>query len=115
LFYSLVRLTISGPVQRLLGIRDYAEIGGWHWQYTTFGITVLGIVTLVIFARDLIRDRSEKQRLAAELAASRAVQQVLIPEQLPTVPGSGFKPSTSLLERSVETFFRFFPCLMAQC
>ena len=87
LFYSLVRLTISGPVQRLLGIRDYAEIGGWHWQYTTFGITVLGIVTLVIFVRDLIRDRSEKQRLAAELAASRAVQQVLIPEQLPTVPG----------------------------
>jgi Stage II sporulation protein E (SpoIIE) len=96
LFYSLVRLTISGPVQRLLGIRDYADIGGWHWQYTTFGTTVLGTVTLAIFVHDLIRDRSEKQRLAAELAASRAVQQVLIPEQLPSVPGykvhSVYKP-----------------------
>src|SRR5580692_9388540 len=51
------------------------------------GISLLGAATLAILARDLIRDRSEKQRLAAELAASRAVQQVLIPEEIPTVPG----------------------------
>jgi serine phosphatase RsbU (regulator of sigma subunit) len=37
--------------------------------------------------RDLIHDRAEKQRLAAELAASRAVQQILIPEQTPEIPG----------------------------
>ena len=52
--------------------------------------------TLVIFARDLIRDRREKERMAAELAAGRAVQQVLIPEEIPTIPGfniqSVYKP-----------------------
>jgi serine phosphatase RsbU (regulator of sigma subunit) len=52
--------------------------------------------TLVIFARDLIRDRREKQRMAAELAAGRAVQQVLIPEEIPIIPGfniqSVYKP-----------------------
>jgi serine phosphatase RsbU (regulator of sigma subunit) len=57
---------------------------------------VLGIVTLAILARDLIHDRREKQRMAAELAAGRAVQQVLIPEEIPTVPGfniqSVYKP-----------------------
>jgi serine phosphatase RsbU (regulator of sigma subunit) len=53
-------------------------------------------VTLAILVRDLIHDRAEKQRLAAELAASRAVQQVIIPEHTPEIPGftigSVYKP-----------------------
>jgi serine phosphatase RsbU (regulator of sigma subunit) len=47
------------------------------------------MATLAIFIRELIRDRRDKQRMAAELAASRAVQQVLIPEDVPAI--SGFK------------------------
>jgi serine phosphatase RsbU (regulator of sigma subunit) len=47
----------------------------------------LGAVTLAILVRDLIHDRAEKQRLGAELAASRAVQQVLILERIPEVAG----------------------------
>jgi hypothetical protein len=86
-FHFFVRLTISNSFQRLTGLKNYASIGGWQWQYTTIGITALGTVTLVILARDLLRDRSEKQRLAAELAASRAVQQMLIPRETPTIPG----------------------------
>jgi hypothetical protein len=87
LFYLLVRLTLSDTFHHFTGVRNYAYIGGWQWPYTTCTLTALGAVTLVILVRDLIHDRSEKQRLAAELAASRAVQQVLIPEQLPAVPG----------------------------
>ncbi len=86
-FYLLVRLTLPNSIQRLTGMRTYASIGGWEWQYTTCTLTALGAVTLAILVRDLIRDRSEKQRLASELAASRAVQQVLIPEEIPTLPG----------------------------
>jgi serine phosphatase RsbU (regulator of sigma subunit) len=59
-------------------------------------LTLLGAATLAILVRDLIRDRADKQRLAAELAAARAVQQVLIPEDIPTIPGfniqSVYKP-----------------------
>jgi hypothetical protein len=62
-------------------------MGGWLWPYTAFTRTALGVVTLVILVRDPIRDRSEKQRLAAELAASRAAQQTLIPEHTPEVAG----------------------------
>ena len=96
LFYWCVRLTLTGSFQRLTGLKAYASAGGWHWQYTISTLSVLGIVTLAILARDLIHDRREKQRMAAELAAGRAVQQVLIPEEIPTVPGfniqSVYKP-----------------------
>lgn len=94
--HSVVRLTISNSFQHLTGMKNYFTIGGWEWQYTTAGITLLGMVTLAILVRDLIQDRAEKQRLAAELAASRAVQQVLIPEKTPVIPGfqiqSVYKP-----------------------
>jgi serine phosphatase RsbU (regulator of sigma subunit) len=95
-FHFFVRLTISSHFQQLTGLRNYAAIGGWQWQYTTIGITLLGAVTLTILVRDLVLDRAEKQRLAAELAASRAVQQVLIPKEAPVVAGfqieSVYKP-----------------------
>jgi serine phosphatase RsbU (regulator of sigma subunit) len=96
LFYWFVRLTLTGLFQHLTGLKAYASVGGWHWQYTVSTLTLLGIVTLTILARDLIRDRSEKQRMAAELEAGRAIQQVLIPEEIPTIPGfniqSVYKP-----------------------
>jgi len=85
--YSLVRLTLSSKAQHILGISDHLSIARWQWQYTTVGLTVLGAVTLTIFVRDLIHDRGEKQRLAAELAASRAIQQMIVPEHAPEIAG----------------------------
>jgi len=87
LVHFIVRLTISSNFQRISGMKNYVVIGGWQWQYTTMGITGLGMVTLAILVGGLIQDRAEKQRLSAELAASRAVQQVLIPEETPAIPG----------------------------
>jgi hypothetical protein len=87
LFYWFVRLTLTGYFQHLTGMKQYASMGGWHWQYTVSTLSLLGIVALAILARDLIRDRRERQRMAAELEAGRAVQQVLIPEEIPTVEG----------------------------
>jgi hypothetical protein len=96
LFYWFVRLTLTGFFQHLTGVKQYASAAGWHWQYTVSTLSLLGIVTLAILARDLIRDRSEKQRMSDELEAGRAVQQVLIPEEIPTVEGfniqSVYKP-----------------------
>jgi hypothetical protein len=96
LFYWFVRLTLSDSFRHLTGINQYASIGGWRWQYTVWTLSLLGIVTLAILAHDLIRDRSEKERMADELEAGRAVQQVLIPEEIPTIPGfnvqSVYKP-----------------------
>jgi hypothetical protein len=83
----VIRFTISSWFEHLNGMHSYVDVGGWQWPPNTVGITLLGIITLAILVSDLMRDRAEKQRLAAELAASRAVQQVLIPEFIPQVPG----------------------------
>ena len=94
--HFLVRLTLSNNFDRWTGMKSDFTVNGWQWQYTTITITGLGTVALVIFVRDLIRDRSEKQRMAAELAAGRAIQQVLIPDSAPDIPGftiqSAYKP-----------------------
>ena len=60
-------------------------------------IIPLGAATLILFVRDLMEDRKEKQRLDAELEAARSVQQVLIPDEIPKVAGftieSAYKPA----------------------
>ncbi len=50
-------------------------------------VTVLGATTLIVFARALMRDREEKHRLATEIESAKAVQQVLVPEEIPVVAG----------------------------
>jgi serine phosphatase RsbU (regulator of sigma subunit) len=83
-------------LHKVLGINENFTILGWQWNYTVVYLTLLGALTLTVFVRELISDRSEKQRLAAELAASRAVQQVLIPDHTPEIAGftirSVYKP-----------------------
>jgi serine phosphatase RsbU (regulator of sigma subunit) len=58
---------------------------------------LLGTATLVIFVRDLMDDRRAKLRMDAELEAARSVQQVLVPDEIPGVPGfrieSAYKPA----------------------
>jgi len=95
--YVLVRCTVSNELRPLIPFPHYLEIGGWRWFLTTPTNVSFGIVTLVVYVRELILDRREKQRLAAELEAAREVQHVLIPEEIPTVPGfaiqSVYKPA----------------------
>jgi len=85
--FTLIRLTQSTSFQKLTGTNLVVTIGPWRWPVLTTTIFLLGVATLVIFVRDLIHDRREKQRLAAELAASRVVQHVLIPENTPSIQG----------------------------
>jgi Stage II sporulation protein E (SpoIIE) len=82
-----VRLSAASITQRTLGVKPYFVVAGWRWTYNSISQTILGLLTLVVFVRALIADRSEKQRMTAELAAARAVQQVLIPESMPSTPG----------------------------
>jgi hypothetical protein len=81
------RLTSMSVVQRTLGIKPYFSVGEWNWAYASISQTLLGLLTLVVFVRALVADRSERQRMSRDLAAARAVQQVLIPESMPSTPG----------------------------
>ncbi len=60
---------------------------GWLWQWGECVQILLGAVIFNVFLRELFADQREKQRLLNEVEAARIVQQVLIPEAIPTVPG----------------------------
>lgn len=85
--YFLVHWLASRNFQAFAHVSEYTVIGGWRWSFISLAITLLGAALLGIFVRQLIFDRREKQKLAAELEAAREVQQVLIPEDVPAVPG----------------------------
>jgi len=85
--FLVVRWTLSSNFRALTHAPLDMKVGGWRWALPPAAIVVLGAATLVIFVRDLIDDRRDKQRLAAELEAARSVQQVLIPDEIPNIPG----------------------------
>ena len=85
--FLVVRLTLSADFTGLTLVPGLMVLGGWTWAIPPAAIMVLGMATLLIFVRDLIEDRRDKQRLAAELEAARSVQQVLIPDAIPSIPG----------------------------
>ena len=85
--FLVVRATLSSNFRALTHAPLDMRVGGWRWALPPAAIVVLGAATLVIFVRDLIDDRRDKERLAAELEAARSVQQVLIPDEIPNIPG----------------------------
>jgi len=85
--FLVVRWTLSSNFRALTHAPLDMRVGGWRWALPPAAIVVLGAATLVIFVRDLIDDRRDKERLAAELEAARSVQQVLIPDEIPNIPG----------------------------
>jgi serine phosphatase RsbU (regulator of sigma subunit) len=91
------RCTVSPQFRAMTGIPEFLQIRGWRWYLPTASIVLIGIVTLAVYVRALIQDRREKLRLAGEFEAARAVQQVLIPDQIPAVAGfqieSVYKPA----------------------
>ncbi len=86
-FLVCVRWTLSKTFESLTHVPRVVEIGGWRWSINPASMILLATATLVIYVRDLTEDRREKQRLSAELAAGRAVQHVLIPDQSLSIPG----------------------------
>ena len=85
--FTVVRLTISAEFRAVTSIPIYVEIHGWRAYVTSPVSVMLGILTLVVCFHDLLQDRREKQHLVSEMEAAREVQQVLIPEEIHTIPG----------------------------
>ena len=107
--FFLVRFTLSSSFQNGTHIRGNAIIRGWRWQLTSIAMVLLGGATLAIFVRDLIRDRREKLRLSVEVEAARIVQQVLIPEKVPSVAGFSIESIYRPFSEVGGDFVQIFP------
>lgn len=70
--------------------------------YFVFYVTIL--LFLVLCTVGIARRHAQAK---AELEAARTVQQVLIPEEIPVIPGFAVKASTSLPAKWAATSFRF--------
>ena len=108
-FFLCIRATISADFRALTHAPIYVEVDGWRWAVTPAAIILLGGATLVIYVRDLIDDRREKQRMSAELEAARSVQQVLIPEEIPTIPGFSIQAVYKPFGEVGGDFFQILP------
>jgi len=86
-FLICARWTLSPYFRAVTHIPQAVDIAGWRWSFNPFSLIILATATLAIYVRALIEDRREKQRLSAELEAARSVQQVLIPEEIPSIAG----------------------------
>ncbi len=76
------------------------QIGDWRWNFGPIAMVLFGAVAIAVFLRELIEDQREKQRLAGELEAGRAMQQVLLGAEIPVIPGlhieSVYKPASEV-------------------
>ena len=80
-------------VQGASGVGSYVQLfiafTGWPFPlgtYQTTGIVVqLALFTILLFR--FVRTRSDEERYKTELEAARTVQQVLVPDEIPTIPG----------------------------
>ncbi len=81
--YFMMRWTVSAEVRGWMDIPRYFEWNGWRWYFTTPALILFGVVTLTVYARELLADRREKLRMASEQEAGRAVQKMLLPARQP--------------------------------
>ena len=67
------------------------EFGGIQWPFPLEFPQLLGdfetVAILIILIRRFARSRRDEERLEAELEAARIVQQVLVPAEIPPIPG----------------------------
>ncbi len=97
-FLWLFRAPLDPLVRRFIPIGF--RIGGWHWNFGPVAMVLFGAVAIAVFVRELIEDQREKERLAGELEAGRAMQQVLLGSEMPVIPGlrieSVYKPASEV-------------------
>jgi hypothetical protein len=77
---------------------------GLHWPFPFRVLNLAGdltnLVVLIVVIRRFARSRRDEERLESELEAARTVQQILIPDEVPAIPGfqiqAVYKPASEV-------------------
>jgi len=81
------RLPLDPHIRAFVTLPYSFTLAGLRWYFGPLTMVLFGAVAIAIFARELIEDQREKERLSAELEAGRAMQQVLLGAEMPVIPG----------------------------
>jgi hypothetical protein len=81
------RLPLDPHIRAFVTLPYSFTLAGLRWYFGPLTMVLFGAVAIAIFARELIEDQREKERLAAELEAGRTMQQVLLGAEMPVIPG----------------------------
>ncbi len=74
----------------------------WPFPYWVANLSgdLVNLVVLIVLIRRFARSRRDEERLESELEAARTVQKVLIPDEVPTIPGfrvqAVYKPASEV-------------------
>ena len=75
----------------------YIDLGSYQINFYRVGDFFFDIFILIFLVQRTVRIARERNRVAAELEAARTVQQILIPDEVPVLPGfvlqSVYKPA----------------------
>jgi len=84
-----------------------------HWPFKMSAFDVVGLVemyaVLVILLRSYVRSRGDEERMESELEAARAVQKVLIPNEVPRIPGFALETVYHPASQVGGDFFQIAP------
>jgi len=84
-----------------------------HWPFEMSAFDVVGMIemyaVLVILLRSYVRSRGDEERMESELEAARAVQKVLIPNEVPTIPGFALETVYHPASQVGGDFFQIAP------
>ena len=83
------------------------------WPFNVGAFQLVGdlemLAVLVILVRRYARSRQDEERLESELEAARAVQKVLIPNEVPTIPGFSVETVYQPASQVGGDFFQIIP------
>ena len=84
-----------------------------YWPFRMSAFDVVGLVemyaVLVILLRSYVRTSQDEERLESELEAARAVQKVLIPDEVPAIPGFAVETVYHPASQVGGDFFQIVP------
>ncbi len=83
------------------------------WPFTLSAFQLVGdlemLAVLLILVRRYARSRQDEERLESELEAARAVQKVLIPDEVPSIPGFSVETVYQPAAQVGGDFFQIIP------
>jgi serine phosphatase RsbU (regulator of sigma subunit) len=111
-----IALAVFALVSYLLGFSSQFSaflFNSIQWPFPSTIFTMLSelgnILLLVVLIRRYARNREEEERLEGELEAARVVQKVLIPDEVPAIPGFAIEAVYKPASQVGGDFFQIVP------